>query len=55
MKQIIEAHGGKVVNSISGNTSYLINNNAESTSTKNKAAKERGIPIITENEFAAMI
>lgn len=55
LKQIIEAHGGKVVNSISGNTSYLINNNVESTSTKNKAAKERGIPIITEDEFAAMI
>lgn len=55
LKQIIEAHGGKVVNSISGNTSYLINNNAESTSAKNKAAKERGIPIITEDEFAAMI
>jgi len=55
LKKVIEEHGGKVVGSISGNTSYLINNDIESTSTKNKAAKDKGIPIISEEQFNAMI
>ena len=55
LKKVIEEHGGKVANAISGNTSYLINNDIESTSTKNKAAKDKGIPIISEEQFNAMI
>lgn len=55
LKSLIEAHGGKVTNSISSRTSYLINNDIDSTSSKNKSAKERGIPIITEEDFLKMI
>lgn len=55
IKEIIESHGGKVTGSISKNTSYLINNNKESNSTKNKKAKELGIKIISEEEFINMI
>ena len=55
LKKVIEEHGGKVVGSISGNTSYLINNDIKSTSAKNKAAKDKGIPIISEEQFNAMI
>lgn len=47
----IESLGGKVTGSISKNTNYLINNDINSTSGKNKKAKELGIPIITEEEF----
>lgn len=47
----IVAKGGKVVSSISSKTFCLINNDIESTSTKNKAAKNQGIKIITEEEF----
>jgi len=51
LKSVIEAHGGKVTDSISAKTDMLINNNINSTSSKNKAAKIRGIPIITELDF----
>ena len=51
LKECIEAHGGKVVDSVSKNTSYLINNDTMSTSTKNQTAKKLGIPIITEQAF----
>lgn len=51
MKSIIEQHGGKVVDSVTKNTSYLINNDTESTSSKNQTAKRLGIPIISEQEF----
>jgi len=51
LKSIIEAHGGKVTDSISAKTDMLINNDINSTSSKNKAAKTRGIPIITELDF----
>ena len=51
LKSIIEAHGGKVVDSISSKTSMLINNDINSTSSKNKTAKNNGIPIITELDF----
>lgn len=44
-------HGGKVVNSVSKNTSILINNDIESNSSKNRAAKDLNIPILTEEEF----
>lgn len=50
-KACIEEHGGKVVDSVSKNTSYLINNDTESSSTKNQSAKKLGIPIISEQEF----
>ena len=49
------AKGGKVTGSVSSKTDYLINNNAESSSSKNKKAKELGIPIISEEEFLDMI
>ncbi|MBR0164363.1 MAG: NAD-dependent DNA ligase LigA [Lachnospiraceae bacterium] len=48
---LIEAHGGKVAGSVSKKTTALINNDAASTSGKNKKAKELGIPVITEEEF----
>lgn len=45
-------HGGKVVGSISKNTTYLINNDITSGSAKNVSAKKLGIPILTEEEFS---
>lgn len=54
LKDLIERYGGKVTGSISSKTSYLINNDIESTSSKNKSAKELGIPIISEEEFMQM-
>ena len=53
--QVIEAYGGRVANSVSTKTSYLINNDINSNSAKNIAAKGAGIPIITEDEFDAML
>lgn len=54
-KAEIELHGGKVSGSVSAKTSYLVNNDIESTSGKNKKAKELGIPIISENQLIAMM
>lgn len=54
-KTEIELHGGKVSGSVSAKTSYLVNNDIESTSGKNKKAKELGIPIISENQLIAMM
>ena len=54
LKAYIEDRGGKVAGSVSKNTDYLINNDNMSSSSKNKTAKELGIPIITESEFLAM-
>lgn len=51
----IEENGGKYVNSISKNTNYLINNNINSNSTKNKKAHDVGCKIITENDFIRML
>ena len=51
LKTIIESHGGKVSDSISGKTDILINNDVNSTSSKNKAAQARNIPIISEADF----
>ncbi len=53
--QKIEELGGKVVGSVSSKTDYLINNDVQSSSGKNKKAKELGVPIISEEEFMAMI
>lgn len=55
LQNLIEKCGGKVVSAISKNVDYLINNNAESTSAKNVAAKKLGIPILTEEEFLEKI
>lgn len=55
LKSDIEAYGGKVSGSISSKTSYLINNDINSTSSKNKKAKSLGIPIITEDDFEKML
>lgn len=54
-KAEIELHGGKVSGSVSAKTSYLVNNDIESTSGKNKKAKELGIPIISENQLIGMM
>ncbi len=51
----IEDLGGKVTSTVSNKTSYLINNDNTSSSSKNKKAKELNIPIITEEEFLKMI
>ena len=51
MIEFIEKYGGKVVSSISNKVNYLINNDVDSTSTKNKKAKELNIKIISEEEF----
>lgn len=51
----IESLGGKVSGSVSKNVNYLINNDVESTSGKNKKAKELGISIISEEDFIDMI
>ena len=55
VKAVIESKGGKVTGSVTSKTTYLINNDVTSTSSKNKKAKELGIPIITENEFLEML
>ncbi|MBK5247302.1 MAG: NAD-dependent DNA ligase LigA, partial [Peptostreptococcaceae bacterium] len=51
LKIFIEDRGGKVTDSVTGKTNYLINNDNLSNSSKNKKAKELGIKIITETEF----
>ena len=55
LKADIVAHGGTVVGSVSSKTSYLINNDINSTSSKNQKAKSLNIPIISEEEFLKMI
>ncbi len=52
-KAYVESQGGKVAGSVSGKTSYLVNNDVESNSSKNRKAKDLGIPIISEDEFVA--
>lgn len=55
VKAVIEEQGGKVTGSVTSKTSYLINNDVLSASSKNKKAKELGIPILTEEEFLQML
>ena len=55
VKAVIESKGGKVTGSVTSKTNYLINNDVNSTSSKNKKAKELGIPIITEEDFLEML
>ena len=52
---LITSMGGKVSGSVSAKTSYLLNNDINSTSSKNRKAKELNIPIITEEDFIKMI
>ncbi len=52
---VIERFGGKVVGSVSAKTDYLINNNKESESAKNKKARQLNISIISEEDFIGMI
>lgn len=54
-KEKIRQLGGKVAGSVSKKTNYLVNNDIDSASSKNKKAKELGIPIITEDELLEMI
>lgn len=51
LKDVIESKGGKVTGSVTAKTTYLINNDITSTSSKNKKAKELGVTIITEVDF----
>ena len=55
LKSFIESKGGKVAGSVSSKTHYLINNDSESTSSKNKKARELGIPILTEDDFLKLL
>ena len=55
LKEAVEKAGGKTASSVSRNTSYLINNDIDSGSSKNRKAKELDVPIITEEEFLKMI
>jgi len=51
MKEMIEKYGGKVAGSVSKNTTVLVNNDINSTTGKNKRAKELNIPIMSEPDF----
>ncbi len=51
LKEAIEQRGGKVTGSVTGKTTCLINNDITSASSKNKKAKELGVPILTEEDF----
>lgn len=54
LKDLIESLGGKVASSVSKNTTYLINNDNTSQSTKNKTAAKLNVPVITEDEFLTL-
>ena len=51
LQELIERRGGKVTGSVTSKTNYLINNDVASSSSKNKKARELGVPIISEEEF----
>ena len=55
VKEVIEKRGGKVTGSVTSKTNYLINNDTQSSSSKNKKAKELGIPVISEEEFLELL
>ena len=55
LKKTIESHGGKIAGSVSAKTSFLINNDTQSSSSKNQKAKSLGVKIISEDEFLALI
>lgn len=55
LQEAIEARGGKVTGSVTAKTTYLINNDVASNSSKNKKAKELGIPILSEEDFLRLL
>lgn len=55
LKELIEREGGKVTGSVTSKTNYLINNDTASGSSKNKKAKSLGIPILSEEDFLALL
>lgn len=55
LKQELESRGAKVSGSVSAKTNYLINNNADSTSSKNKKAMQLNIPIVDEEYIIGML
>ena len=55
MKAAIEKAGGRTAGSVSSKTSYLVNNDSSSGSSKNKKAKQLGVPVITEEELLHML
>ncbi len=55
LKAYIESLGGKVTGSVTKKTDYLINNDTTSTSSKNKKAKELGIPVLSEEDFVRLV
>ncbi len=54
LQELIESKGGKVTGSVTGKTDYLINNDTTSGSSKNKKAKDLGVPVISEEEFLTL-
>ena len=54
-KELIESLGGKVTGSVTKKTNYLINNDIQSNSSKNKKARELGIPILSEEDFLKLL
>ena len=55
VKELIESKGGKVTGSVTSKTNYLINNDVQSASSKNKKARDLGIPIISEEDFLKLL
>lgn len=55
VKEEIEKRGGKVTGSVTSKTNFLINNDVNSTSSKNRKARELGVRIISEGEFLEML
>ena len=55
LQALIESKGGKATGSVTSKTSYLINNDVTSNSSKNKKAKELGVPILSELDFLKLI
>ncbi len=55
LQELIVSKGGRATGSVTSKTTYLINNDIQSNSSKNKKAKELGVPIISEEEFLKML
>ncbi len=55
LQELIESKGGRATGSVTAKTTYLINNDVNSTSSKNKKARELGIPILSEEDFLKLL
>ena len=55
LQAFIEARGGKATGSVTAKTSYLINNDVTSSSSKNKKARELGVPVLSEEDFLKLV